>query len=78
MADDKLSSHRGLICLEDGTRRKPGDLAFNYYDMKPGTIGDDVDPEGWFTFRHTDGTTALLNGERVCSLATAIEKGWLE
>jgi hypothetical protein len=78
MADDKLRSQSGLICLEDGTTRKPGDLAFNYYDRKPGTIGDDVDISGWFTFYQTDGTTALLNGERVCSLKTAVQKGWLE
>lgn len=30
----------------------------------------------WFTFRHTDGSSALLDGSRICSLAYAERKGW--
>lgn len=60
-----------MIHTEDKARLNPGDRAYNYYDRQPGTIGDDVDPQGWFTFRHDEGSTAILNGERICTLETA-------
>lgn len=59
----------------DGTTLTAGDKAFNYYDMKPGTVGA-IDFDGWFRFTHDDGTSATLNGERVCSLATAAAEPW--
>src|SRR4029453_15254381 len=55
----------------DGTTFQPGDRMFNYYDRKPGTVGADGSRDGWFTFEHEDGTSALLNGERVGSIAHA-------
>jgi hypothetical protein len=63
------------ITTEDGVELQQGDRAYNYYDMKPGTIGrmsstfSDKDP--WFDFKHDDGTTALLNGQRICSTVFA-------
>lgn len=31
----------------------------------------------WFTFRHTDGSSALLDGSRICTLQRAKARGWL-
>lgn len=53
-----------------------GDRAYNYYDMKPGAIAEPPDSSGWFTFAHDDGTSALLNGERICSMPTARRRGY--
>lgn len=64
------------VITEDGATLHPGDRAFNYYDMKAGTIGDDLDDSGWFTFVHDDGTDAVLNGARICTTAYAERKGW--
>lgn len=66
-----------MIRMADNQAIAPGQQAFNYYDMKPGYPVGDIDYAGWFTFRHNDGTSALLNGERICSLETARKKGWL-
>lgn len=52
-----------------------GARAYNYYDRKAGTVGP-IEPDGWFDFRHDDGSRALLNGERISSLGYAIGKGW--
>lgn len=63
------------ITTEDGAVLSVGDRAYNYYDMKPGTIGN-LDtwrnmPDTWFDFNHDDGTTSLLNGSRICSTVFA-------
>lgn len=60
----------------DGVRFAPGDVLFNYYDMKVGTVGP-LDTADWFDFEQLDGTVKLLNGERVCSLGFAKSRGWL-
>ena len=65
---------------EDGIEVFPGDTCFNYYDLKIGSIEQDrqFDPEdGWFTFKHEDGTKAVLDGSRICSIKFARSKGWL-
>ena len=54
-----------MIRTEDGCFLSPGERAFNYYDLKWGTIGDDMDSSGWFSFFHDDGTRCTLNGERI-------------
>ena len=65
------------ITTEDGIVLQVGDRAFNYYDHKPGTI-QSLSPDGWFDFHHEDGTSALLNGERICSLDFARRfHGWI-
>lgn len=64
------------IITEDKVVLHAADRAFNYYDMQPGTIVEDPDSSGWFLFRHDDGSTKLLNGERICSLEFAKRKGW--
>jgi hypothetical protein len=56
---------------EDGVPLEEGDHAYNYYDMKPGRIGKASFSDGWFDFIHDDGTTQLLNGQRICSDAFA-------
>jgi len=54
-----------------------GDEMFNYYDMAVVTVLEATAPEAngviWF---RTSG--ALLDGSRMCSLATARAKGWLK
>jgi hypothetical protein len=43
---------------EDGVRLCEGDPAYDFNACKPGEIGRGVG-EGWFEFRHSDGTQAL-------------------
>jgi hypothetical protein len=65
------------IVTEDGRTLTPGDRAYNYYDRKWGYIHpDEIEPDGWFYFVHDDGTSALLNGERICSADYATARGW--
>ena len=67
------------ITTEDGAKLAEGDRAYNYYDMKPGTIRrgrTTADPDPWFDFDHDDGTRALLNGVRICSLEGARRRGF--
>jgi hypothetical protein len=66
-----------MIRTEDGVEVAPGDRAYNYYDRKAGRIDWVSSENGWFDFFHDDGTSAYLNGERICSLAFAQRKGWL-
>jgi hypothetical protein len=62
---------------EDGVELKTGDDAYDYYSMKPGKIGrDSGGGSGWFEFNHFDGTTVLLNGQRICSVEFARERGF--
>lgn len=63
---------------EDGCELETGDQAYDYYSMKPGKIGEDARAfeGGWFTFEHTDGTTELLNGQRICTMGYAIRRGF--
>jgi hypothetical protein len=63
---------------EDGVTLKEGDRAYNYYDMKPGKIGKFSGnvPDPWFDFDHDDGTRALLNGQRICSVEFAKRRGF--
>ena len=64
------------ITTEDGATATKGDRLYNYYDMKPGTIGR-MEHDGWFEFNHEDGTRSFLNGQRVCTIAFAARKGWV-
>jgi len=32
----------------------------------------------WFDFQHDDGTRALLDGSRICSIGYATRKGWVK
>lgn len=69
-----------------------GTPVFNYYDHKPGTISrvatyadaptmpvhaKDGDAAWWVTVRHEDGSTALLDQSRLCSIEYARARGWL-
>lgn len=54
-----------VIRTADGHELKIGDKAFNYYDCKWGVIERIDQGNGWFTFRHDDGTSTTLNGERI-------------
>lgn len=65
------------IRTEDGKKVAAGSRVFNYYDMKAGIISSPIDKEGWFDVTHDDGSTALLNGERICTIPFARMKGWL-
>lgn len=66
-----------VITTVDGVEVRSGDRVFNYYDRKAGTIEHQPDSSGWFDVKHDDGTRAYLNGERICSLAFAARKGWV-
>lgn len=62
---------------ECGTTLREGDRAYDYYSMKPGVIGRPASlstNDGWFYFRHDDGSELLLNGQRICSLAFAARR----
>lgn len=65
---------------------------FNYYDRKPGTIvgtatyaqpptmpvhARDGGAAFWVAVRHDDGSTALLDQSRLCSIEYARSRGWL-
>jgi hypothetical protein len=68
-----------LITTEDRAKLELGARAYNYYDMKPGTIGklaNTGDPDPWFNFDHDDGTHALLNGARICTIDYARRRGF--
>jgi hypothetical protein len=54
-----------------------GDRVFNYYDRKLGEIISPPDSAGWFDVRQDDGTTAYLNGERICTIEYAMRRGWI-
>jgi hypothetical protein len=67
------------ITTEDGKQLTEGDRAYNYYDMKPGYIKPNsitMLPDAWFDFIHDDGTRAMLNGARICSIEYAKRRGF--
>ena len=80
------------ILTEDGIELGEGDHAYDYYSMKPGVIekfDSDTPREDmfvgplqqgslkpWFRFRHDDGRSEYLNGQRICSDQMAIRKGY--
>lgn len=55
------------IKTADGKTVGLGDRVFNYYDRKWGVIATMPGQydDGWFDLKQDDGTTALLNGERI-------------
>lgn len=63
-----------------GNTYTTGSRAYDYYSMEPGRIGRDAGGvganAGWFDFEHDDGTTHLLNGQRICSMEHARRMGW--
>jgi hypothetical protein len=71
---------------EDDVFVFPGTRVYNYYDMKPGVIEnirqDDFDEavnlkrDLWFYVKHDDGSKALLNGERICTIEFAKRRGF--
>lgn len=65
------------IKTEDNVVLTAGDRAFNYYDMKLGTIGPSSTwrnmPDTWFDFIHDDGSRTTLNGQRICSIEFAVK-----
>lgn len=67
-----------IILTEDGVQVQESDRVFNYYDHKAGVIRPSSrDRDDWFYVDHDDGTSALLNGSRICSIQFAIRKGWV-
>lgn len=63
---------------EDGKVVHIGDRVYNYYDMKPGVIEGPIRmaPDPWFEVRHDDGSSSLLNGQRICSIGYAKTRGF--
>lgn len=68
------------VKTEDDVVLNEGDRAYDYYNMKPGKIGKlnstVSDPDPWFDFEHDDGTTCLLNGQRICTTEFAVRRGF--
>jgi hypothetical protein len=73
---DARNPASGMVTTEDRVELPIGARAFNYYDRKPGRIRG-WDRDGWFDFDHDDGTSALLDGSRICSVGFAEGKGWM-
>lgn len=74
-------SKNQTITTEDGVTIKPGVVAYNYYDMKVGSIQEGTISENggdlWFRFVHADGSgSAILNGARICSIRYAERRGF--
>ena len=65
-----------IYTTEDGEQVATGELVFNYYDRKLGTIGDDAG-DGWFDHVDDEGRRTMLNGERICTVAFAVARGWI-
>ena len=68
-----------MFKTEDGVRVSYGDRVYNYYDMKAGVIVEGsmtMAPDPWFDVKHDDGSIAVLNGPRICSIEWAKRKGW--
>jgi hypothetical protein len=64
--------------LECGHVAEQGERVYNYYDHFPVTLLEE-DRDGWWDTIKDDGTRGpLLNGERMCSLETARQKGWYD
>jgi hypothetical protein len=73
---DLIAKVNSGITLEDGTKATIGDRVYNYYDCYPVTITA-IDREGWAdTVKDNGERGPWLNGERLCSVATALAKGW--
>jgi hypothetical protein len=67
------------ITSEDGKPFTDGDRVYDYYSMKPGIIvpgSECMAPDLWFDVKHDDGSTVVLNGQRICSLEWARKMGW--
>jgi hypothetical protein len=69
------------VITEDGVKLHPGDRAYDYYSMSPGTLPTNESdytyaPDLWFDFKHDDGRTCLLNGQRICSIEFAKRRGF--
>ncbi len=63
--------------MEDGRTAEVGTKAYNYYDRYPVVI-DSIDHDGWADCSEVGGTrTAMLDGQRLCSVETAKNKGWV-
>jgi hypothetical protein len=70
-----MRSETKSVLSADGRELKEGDRAFNYYDCKWGVIGElSRSTDGWFDFKHDDGTRAFLNGERI----SANKPSWMK
>lgn len=76
---DKKAYQCSEHIIMDGNRElfTVGTPAFNYYDMKVGHPMEYPDHDGWFNFAQEDGSVALLNGQRICSISHAKKMGWL-
>jgi hypothetical protein len=67
-----------VFTTEDGVQVGVGDTVYNYYEMKKGVIERYAGgyPDPWFDVRHEDGTSSVLNGQRICSIEYARKRGF--
>ncbi len=74
-----MTDSANIIRTEDDHIVSEGERVYDYYNMKAGTIvpGSLVRaPDVWFDVRHDDGTIAILNGARICTIGYAQSRGW--
>lgn len=68
------------IRTEDGVTVQEGDRVYDYYSMEPGVIvpGTVIENGGdlWFDVKHDNGDRVILNGQRICSPAFAVSRGF--
>lgn len=86
MTEDYYTKYNDLrIMTEDHVELGFGDKAYDYYNMKPGKIGrihapygngEDLNQDIWFDFEHDEGGSAMLNGQRICTLRFAERRGF--
>lgn len=67
MLPPRASACPDLTTEDNRTPIVEGMRLFNYYDQKWGVVGE-IGRDGWFKFRHDDGTSAILNGVRVSTI----------
>lgn len=68
MLPPRASNCPDLTTEDNRTPIVVGMRLFNYYDAKWGHVERIYGDDGWFTFRHDDGTSASLNGVRVSTI----------
>jgi hypothetical protein len=66
------------VRTEDGVTLNIGDEAYDYYGFNLGVITGPIDSAGWFDLVTADGRKLYRNGERICSIAYARKRGWIE
>lgn len=71
-------NERLTVRTEDGVELAVGEEAYDYYDFNRGVIAGPIDEAGWFDLITDNGRRLYRNGERICSIAYARRRGWVD